>query len=356
MAFALDTKQEGYTPIIEIRVNGKEVSGAFYSRLIKATSRDEAGQKSDTISFDLDDREPPIELPPPKATIEVIGGWKESGRFKIGTYEMQAVTLKFDADAGDTMTIQGNAADLKSKLKGAGREGFENKTVEEIAQVIAKRNGMTVRVDPSLAKIKIPYKARVDSSEIDFLTTLCDELGAVCKPMGDKLVIAPRGAAKSVSGQNLPPIMIDKSDCSGGEISPEGRSQYGDVKAAYIDQKTGKRKKVEAKTGLKGPSYTVRDPLPNEEQAKKAAEAEARRLTRNTGDGHFQLSKGRFDAQAEADVIAGPSFRSGIAGVWRADAVEHVFDDKGWTSKIEVKAKEDGASAGKNEKGEKDKD
>lgn len=81
----------------------------------------------------------------------------------------------------------------------------------------------------------------------------------------------------------------------------------------------------------------------------KAAQAEAQRLTRNTGEGHFQLARGRFDAQAEADVIAGSSFRTGIAGTWRSDAVDQVFDDNGWTTKVEVKSKEDGSSGKKKE-------
>lgn len=50
-------------------------------------------------------------------------------------------------------------------------------------------------------------------------------------------------------------------------------------------------------------------------------------------------------AQAEADVVAGGSFRDGIAGAWRADAVEHTFDEKGFRTTIEIKAKEDGSSS-----------
>ena len=337
--------------MIMIKVNGKEVAGGFYSRLIKATIRDEAGQESDSVSFDLDDADNAIEQPPPKATIEVFGGWKESGGIEpIGTYEMQSVSFKWDADSGDIVVIQGKAADLKRKLKGSGREAHDDKTFGEIVDHYAKRNGMTAKVDPELSKLKIKYRARVDTSEIDFLTTLGDEVGAIVKPMGDKLVVTKRGAGKSTSGKSLPPIRIEKSDTSGGEISPEGRTQYGTIKAAYIDQASGKRKTAESKTGLKGPEFTLKAPLPNKEQAEKAALAEAQRMTRNTGEGHFQLAKGRFDAQAEADVIAGPSFRDGVAGEWRCDAVEHVFDESGWKTKIEVKAKEDGASAGKDEK------
>ncbi|MGY6246709.1 phage late control D family protein [Bosea thiooxidans] len=349
MAFALDTLQQGHRPFIHITVNGQEVSGAFYSRLVSATFRDEAGQSSDKVTFTLDDAENAIELPPEKATIVAYGGWIGGEQGLLGTYEMQSVELKGDADEGEFVVIQASAADLKSKLKGVDREHFEEKTIGEIAETIAKRNGMTAKVDPELAKIKIPYRARIDTSEIDFLTTLADEHGGVVKPMGDRLVVSKRGAAKSTSGKNLAPIAIDKSDCKSWSITPNGRAQYGKVKAGYIDQKTGKRVKVDAETGLKGPDFTLKSPYPTKELAEKAAQAEAQRLTRNTGEGHFQLARGRFDAQAEADVIAGSSFRTGIAGTWRCDAVDQVFDENGWTTRVEVKSKEDGSSGKKKE-------
>lgn len=349
MAFVLDQEQDGYRPFIHITVNGNEVSGGFYSRLISATARDEAGQTSDRITFTLDDSGNAIELPPEKATIVVNGGWLDGEQGLIGTYEMQSIELKGDVDSGEFVVIQASAADLKRKLKGVDREHFEEKTFGEIVETVAKRNSMTAKVDPELAKIKIPYRARIDTSEIDFLTTLADEIGGVVKPMGAKLVVSKRGAAKSTGGQNLAPIQIEKSHCSSWSIEPSGRAQYGKVKGAYIDQKTGKRVKVEAPTGLDGPDFTLKNPLPNKEQAEKAAQAEAQRLTRNTGEGHFQLARGRFSAQAEADVIAGPSFRTGIAGTWRADAVEHVWDESGWATKVEVKSKEDGSSGKKKE-------
>jgi len=344
MAFALSASQDGWTPLISVSVNGREVAAGFYARLIRATLRDEAGQSSDRLTLDLDDAENAIALPPPKATIVVSGGLKQGGLVRLGTYELQSIALKGDAESGETISIQASGADLKRKLKGVGREHFEDRTVEEIVQTIAGRNGMSARVDAELGRIKLTYRARLDVSEIDFLTTLADEHDAVVKPMGDRLVMTKRGSGQSAGGEALPPILIEKWQCSSWEVSPEGRAQYETVKAGFIDQTTGKRRTVEAKTGLKGPSFTLKSPYPNEEQAQKAAQAEARRLTRNTGEGWFDLARGRFDAQAEAEVIAGASFREGIAGSWRADAVEHAFDENGWRSKVEVKSKEDGSS------------
>lgn len=345
MPFAL-VGRDGFTPMIRITVDGQEVAGPFYSLLIKATVRDEAGQKSDQLTIDLDDPGNQIQKPREKARFEVWLGYKETGLVKVGTYEMQSFTRKW-GDDGETVTIQASAADLKKQLKGSGREHFEDKTFGEIVETIAKRNGLTASVDPELAKTKIKYRARVDSSDIDFLTTMADEFDAVVKPMGSRLVATTRGKGKSAGGESLPPIEIAKADTSSGELAPDARAQYGKVRTSYIDQKTGKRVSETAETGLDGPTFTVRDPLPSSELAKKKGQAEARRLTRNTADGSVTLAKGRPEAQAEADVILGDGFPSDVAGAYRADAVEHTFDDNGFRTKIEIKAKEDGSSSKK---------
>ncbi|WP_336812213.1 phage late control D family protein [Bosea sp. MMO-172] len=345
MPFALPQPNAlGYTPMISIKVNGKEVAAGFYTRLNKATLTDQAGQTSDKITFELDDADNAIIVPPPKATIVVDLGYKETGLVPKGTFEMQPIAFKGDMDLGELLTIQASSADLKRKLKGKGRESFSNMSLKEIAERIAGRNEMTVHADPTVSSFKFDFRARVDVSEIDFLTTIGDELDAVVKPMGDKLVISRKGAATSVSGKTLPQILIEKWDCKGWEITPDGRVEYGTVKAPWIDQKTGKRETAEAKTGLKGPETVLRAPYPTKELAEKAAMAEARRLTRQTGSGHFELY-GRPEAMAEADVIAGQSFRREIAGNWRADSVEHVFDPNGFITTVNIAAKEDGSSS-----------
>ncbi|KAK6020746.1 phage late control D protein [Ostertagia ostertagi] len=344
MAWALSLSQRGFTPALKVTVDGKEVASGFYNRLIDLRIRDEAGQKADSLTAALDDAGNVIDLPREKARIEVWGGYLENGLFLLGIYELQTISIQGSADGGERIVLQASAADLKRKLKGKGREAFENKTLGEIVDTIAQRNGMEARVSADLREIQIPYRARVDASEIDFLTTLGDQYGAVVKPMGDKLVMAKLGEAKAASGKDIPPIQIEKGDCVRWNVDPRGRPQYGKVRGAYIDQDTGKREITDANTGMEGPDFTIRDPFPSKEQAEKGALAEARRLTRNTGDGDFELALGRPEAQAEADVIAGPSFRTGIAGNWRAEAAEHVFDDNGYRTKVEIKANEDGSS------------
>ncbi len=335
----------GFTPLIRVTVNGKEVAGAFYTRLIKATLRDEAGQSSDTCTIDLDDRNNEIEAPAKDDVMSVEIGWRETGLTLFGEFKVQSTAMKGSVSAGETMTIQAKGTDLKNKLKGEGNESFSNKTFGDIVKASAKRAGLTPEIDAELAAIQYAYKARTGQSEIDFLTRLADEAGGTLKVSAKKLAVVKRGGGKSASGKALAPILINRRDCAEWEFTPDGRPQYGRVVAPWTDNKDGKRKIETAETGLKGPDHVLRESEPTKPRAKKKAEAEAQRLNRGTGAGEMKLY-GRPEAQAEADVICS-GFRPEINGTWRCKAVEHEFTQgAGFITKIEVSATEKGKKGG----------
>lgn len=205
--------------MISIRIDGNEVAAGFYGRLIKANMRDEAGQSADTCTFTLDDARNELFAPREKARIEIDLGYRESGIVPIGRYELQSIEFAGDPD-GETMIIQGKAADLRRVHKGGRRKSWEGKTLGDIARDVAAANGAQLVIAAELASIQIPYVVQIDASDIDFLTRLGDEHGAIVKPAGDRIVITERGSGLSASGQSLPPIAIDRSDCVSWSVTP----------------------------------------------------------------------------------------------------------------------------------------
>lgn len=344
--FALDDKSKhGFTPVIQIIIDDKEVAGLFYSRLIKASIRDEPGQSSDMATIELDDSNNDLDAPREKAKIEINLGFLETGLRPRGVYELQNIQFSGDS-GGEKMILQAKAADLRRALKGSNRKYHEDTTYGEIVRELAKRAKLEAVIDPTLDKI--PISEFQDQSDIDFLTRLSDEHDAVIKPAGGKLVAIKRGSGKSASGRTLPPLIVRKSDCDGWSIEPDGRVEFGTVKTGYIDQKTGKRIEEHYDTGLSGPVFVLPDIAANKEKARSTAEAEARRLNRNTGDGYFRLY-GRPEAMAEQPLVA-EGFRAEINGEWRAESVEEEFGDNGYLTTITIKANEKGRkSKGKKE-------
>lgn len=344
MSYLLEPDSRGRTPVITISIDGREVAAGFYSRLTKVNMRDEAGQNADKITFELDDARNELLVPREKATITAAVGYRETGVYPRGPYEMQPLAMAGGGD-GERLIIQGEAADLRRRFKGVKRRSWENKTFGEIARDIARDNDAQVVISDELAALKLPYTVQMDGSDIDFLTRLGDEHGAIVKPMGDRLVITERGSATSASGSELADIIISKSDCSGWHIEPNGRVEYGRVSVPWTDQKTGKRKIEEYETGLSGPELLLPEAQPDQDRAKRKAQAEGRRLSSDASNGHF-IIPGRPDAQAGARVIA-RGFRPEINGAWLAHAVEDTLDEGGYVTKIEVKAIGGGKAGGR---------
>ena len=333
-----------HAPVLIVTVNGKPVSGLFYSRVVTASVRDEKGQTSDTCSFKLDDANNALEVPAKGAMLNVLAGYRGGGLVDKGTFKLEQPEIT-GGDDGEFIILTGKGGDLKKKLKGDGAESYEKKTFGEIVRSVAGKAGLQAVVDPDLDKIKFEYKARASQSEIDFLTRLADEVGGIVKPAGNKLIVAKRGKGTSASGQPLPPVILMRSEAESWRFKPDGRTQYKRIGAHWIDQKTGKRKTEWVETGLKGTDHILREVAQDQARAKQAAESEKQRLNNATGEGSVTLA-GLESASAGADVIT-IGFRPECNGGWRCSAVQDDWDkNSGWRTTVEFEAKEDGSKGG----------
>lgn len=333
----------GYTP--KLLISG--ASALFYSRLIKATIKDEEGQKSDTLTIELDDRGNVIPVPKKGTKLKAQLGYAETGLADKGTFEVHGTELKGTAGEGEIVVIQAKGTSLSAarKLKESGSETFkEGSTLKDIAGKIAGRNGLTLRIDGALGGTAYPDgEYRHQQSDLDFLSRLVERANGILKISGDVLAIAERGSGKNAAGKELPVIHIDKADCIEWSYTPGDRPTYGKVSGSWIDQKTGKKKLETRETGLEGPLFGLREPYKTEAEAKKAVEAKAKELSRKSGTASFTVP-GRIIGGAGSDLIA-TGFRSEISGEWRVKSAEDSVTggpSGRWVTKYECTAREGG--------------
>lgn len=335
----------GFTPILLVTVDGQPVASPFFSRLVELKLRDEEGDAVDSLNLKFDDADNAVALPRKGARIGVRLGYKETGVVDKGLFQVETTPIEGDVETGEFISVTANAVDLRKDAKGEGRKAYENKNLGTIIRAEAAKMKVPAVIAPELADIQIDYELRYGQSHIDFVSRLVGEYGGLAKFAGGKLIIQKRGGGQSGSGQALAPIIIRKSDCKSWRINPEGRLQYGDIQAHWIDKVSGKRKTEKLKTGLQGPSFSLREDFSDQVRARKAAEAEKGRLNRSTSNGSFE-TYGRPEAQAGAPVLA-VGFRDGAAGEWTASAIEHTFTPGptgGYAATVEVKSTEDGKS------------
>ena len=325
-------------PILQIlNSGGKNILPGLAGLWTSCHVSEQAGGESDTAQIVCVGPPAKFGLPGRGDKFTILGGWEDEGPVMQGVFTVQKIVYSGDPDSGDTIAIQLRAADFVDKLKAHATKHYDDETFGGIVKDVAKQAGLDAQVDADVAKIKVPYRLRHQQSHIDFLTELGEELGAVVKPAGGKLIAVKRGSGKSASGKDLRPIEIVRRKGWGYEIEIEPRPEVGSVAAGWHDEKNGKRKVVKHKTGRDGPIHTLPHPFRSEDEAKKAAESEAYEMGNNTGTGHFE-SPGLPHAHAEAQVTAS-GFGKPIDGRWKAESVEKVWDAQGgFSTTVTVKA------------------
>jgi uncharacterized protein len=265
-------------------------------------------------------------------------GWQGSGVVLQGQYTVQSYSRRGDPESGHELIIKLRAGDFVDKLKAKGREHFdEGTTFGDLMERMAKKAGASAEVDPSLKTVKLPYKLWWDQSIIDFLTEAADEIGGTVKPAGGKLIARKRDAENSAGGKPLKDILIRHDRSYGYDIEIEPRPEFGSVAASWHDEKSGRRKVVKEKTGRDGPVHIIKKQHANEEEAKKAAKAEAYDLGARSGSGSFECP-GQAEAFAGAKAIAS-GYGPDIDGVWKAESVsKEVTADGGFKMTVTVSA------------------
>lgn len=330
-------------PVIMVLADGKEVNGAFYSRLISATIRDESGQESDKLTCRFDYRGYGIALPTEGTILEPRFGYAGGRLASMGKFTVDGFTSSGGPD-GLILEISANAADMREKMKEKKSEHFDNTTLGAMLRKVFSEAGGTIEVDPQLAGIAIEYEARQAQSSLDFATRLADRHNAIFKAANGIYLMVPRGSQNKLSGGAMRALSIRRSECKEWEITGKPRPRYGRVVAKWHDTKEGKTKFETEATGGLGPIRTIATHFKSQADAKAAAKAEATRLNRAKGEGHF-TQYGRVEATAEIDVVAS-GFGPAEDGLWRAKAVEHTFSKgDGFQTTIEVEAPESGKAS-----------
>lgn len=316
-------------PLLEIRNGtGRDMMPGLAGLWISATVTDKAGQKSDDAKLVCIGPPGRVALPKRGDEYDVLMGWEhEGGAVLQGRFSFQKARAIGNPDQGETVALIFRAADFVDKLKGQGREHYDDVTYGDLIKKLGKKAGLEAEVDPDLAKLKLGYRLRWDQSLIDFATEVSEEVGATLKPAGGKLVAMKRGGGKTGSGRELEPIAIHLRECIAYEIEIDPRPETGSVAAPWQDPKSGERKLVKKKSNRDGPVTILKHPLRSEADAGEAAEAEVYESGAASGTGHFE-TPGKPRARAEAPVnVSG--FGASIDGAWKAESVEKTVTAKG---------------------------
>lgn len=323
-------------PIATVEVNGQQVTGAFWSRLIRLTVTDRAGLEADSVSIDLLDSDPFLQIPEKGAKIRVWLGYKESGERYMGAYTVESVGVDC---IPYTMSITGKSADVRETLKEHKERHWDGKTVQEIISEIAKEHGLQAVVSDAVADLKYEWMGQLDESDLHFLTRLGQRTGAMVTYKDGKLIFAERAAGLSASGQAMTTLIVDRSDLIVGtcKVRFADRGRHRRVVAKWQDKGQQKRKEVEFDydSGL-SPSHGLRETYADEDEARRASKSRAREQQAESDTIEFSMV-GNPDVKAGAPFRMS-SVRPGIDELeWTVDTAVHEYSKSGYTTRVSGK-------------------
>lgn len=245
----LDFNDNHRTPAFKVVITTKDnkqqdITQVVSSRLINLSLTDNRGLEADTLDLELSDHDGKLALPPRNATIQVALGWKGKPLIDKGQYSVDEVQFSGGAGSADRLTIRARAADLKGSFSEQKERSFDKKTLGEIIDTIAKENQLKSQCKKKLANTFIAHIDQTNESDINLLSRLAEEHGAMCTVKNGTLLFMPLGQGKTASGKPIPLRKITRKSGDSYTFSIAESENYKAVRAYWHDTDTGKRGEI----------------------------------------------------------------------------------------------------------------
>lgn len=234
------------------------------------------------------------------------------------------------------ISISGNGADLgkDSRLKAQKTRSFDNIAIGALVDKLAGENGLQAATGSDYAGLVLPHVDQVNESDMNLLTRIAADHGAIFKVADGRMLFVKQGEAKTASGKAMPEVTITEDMCTPDwRVEISERTAYGAVIAQWRDGDNAALKEV--KVGDGEPVFTIRKPFATEAAAKAGAQAKKDDLARGTGKATLTLAYGIPSICAETPLnLSG--FDPEADGKWIAVKVSHTLSGSGLTTTIEA--------------------
>lgn len=328
----------GIAPTFLITANGSDISSKVKSRLISLRYSDQAGVKSDMFEFTMSDAidDSPVEMPKVGAKLALYLGYDGQSQ-KMGEFIVDEVERE---GWPDTLTVRAHAAVFddgkggEKALQSQKNRRWKKASLKDIAEKIAKDNGLQASVSQSVGSIQVPSTHQTDESDLHFLIRIARRYDGIVKVAGGKLMVVKKAEGKTMSGSSLS-FSIAPEDVTSYRMTLAKREESGSVRAYWHELKKGKRHAVTVGEGQ--PETSLKFNYMDETSAKEAAKAELARRGRQQAKLSLELP-GHPELVAESTITLS-GFRSGVNGSWTVTQVEHSLSESGYTCSIEAETK-----------------
>lgn len=314
----------------KVTLDGKDLTSTIEPRLISISLTEKRSEKSDELTIVVHDADGKMDLPRAGVFIDLSLGWKQGGDvtpglIAKGKYKVDEVSMD---GPPDKITIIARSADLTEKYRKRRDKSWIDKSIGDIISEIARDNGLEAAVHPSLASINIPVQETAATSDMMFVRNLARRYDAVGTVKNGKLIFAPIGQGTTAGGKAIPAITLTRrhNDTFTWRQADRG-GKFDGVEANYTDQDKARRELVTV-GGTENPKR-LKKVYGNEHDAKRAVEAEFKRIKRAKAQMDYGLALGVAEIYPDQKVTL-RGFKSKISDeTWLIDEAQHTLDGSG---------------------------
>ncbi|MDI1471934.1 putative bacteriophage regulatory protein [Thermodesulfovibrio sp. N1] len=309
-------------PLFFIEYEKKDITAYITPYALSVTYTDYVHGKSDEIEIQLEDREHLWKsswYPQKGDLITLKIGYEGEKLLPCGSFEIDEIELSAPPDV---VSLKGLATNIKKALRQANTKAYENKTLKQIAEEIAKKHGYELVGE--IKDIKIKRITQKQERDIAFLKRLAEDYGYVFKITDGKLVFYEIEALESQSVVYI----IDRKDMISFSFRDKTYELYKACEVQYHDPKTKKviTHTVNADGVTKGDTLKINERVENKEQAIAKAKA------------HLK-AKNKMQTEGNIVIIGNPKLVAGsnieITGLYILNGKYHIESAKHTISRMD---------------------
>ncbi len=326
-------------PTYRVVWEGKDVTRDISPYVLSIHYTDYASGKSDSIEIAVEDKDDlwkTFWYPRKGDVLEVWIGYKGEQLLRCGRFEIDEIEFEGPPDVA---RMYGISMDVKKSLRQRNTEAWENTTLSEICEFIARKHGLkpVLWIDPD---IKIIREDQSNEGDIYFLKKLAGKYGYIVKVAEEKLFVLKERKLE----EQPPALTLDRGFCLRFSFRDQLREIYRGVMVKYFDPRTDMEFwHFEPAPGIvKGDVYKLNERVETEEQARERAKGALKRLNK------WQI-EGEIDLTGMQQVCAGINILlkgfGNLDGKHFIEESRHNIDrERGYTTMIRVRKVGQGVS------------
>lgn len=319
------------TPTFKLEYNQKNITKDVSDYVIRIDYADYEHGQSDEISITFEDSEGLWNgawLPSKGDALRLFIGYVGEKLLNCGIFEIDEIEYETPPD---TLTVKALATGIKKSFRQENSVGYENKTLKQIANEVAKRHELTLVGE--IEDIKVERITQDHERDLTFLKRLAEQYGYIFKISENNLVFYK--TEKLISAKSAK--IIYKSEVTNARFIEKTSHLYKSVSVAYRNPKTGKDVTATARNEncVKGDTLKLSTRAENKQQALIMAKS--------------ALQKGNYTIEGSLSMMGDPFLVAGLnvetkdfgyfSGKYHITEAHHIIDKiMGYSTNAEVKS------------------